>query len=69
MDSFDANAKAFEAVQGTVALSGIDVFQVLTITQHQMKQVSAEIARSANVGIGYAYALRKIRESLNSMET
>ena len=65
--SFDANIKAFEAVQGSVGLSGIDVFQVLTITQIQMKSVAAEISRSANVGIGYAYSLKKVRSSLTAL--
>lgn len=65
--SFDENAKAFEAVQGTVGLAGLDVFKILTITQNQMKRVSVEMRRSANVGIGYAYSLRKIRHSLQTM--
>lgn len=67
MSSFDANIKAFEAVQGTVGLSGIDVFKVLTITQVQMKSVAVEIRRSANVGIGYAYSLSRIRASLTAL--
>jgi hypothetical protein len=33
---------------------GINPLEVLTIGQRQMKQVSLEIRRSANVGIGYA---------------
>ena len=64
IQSFEENARAFQAVQGTVGLSGIDVFKVLTITQHQMRMVSIEIARSANVGIGYAYSVRQIHKSL-----
>ncbi len=51
---FGQNAAVLKSVQGGVSLSGIDPIEVLAIIQEQMKTVSLEIRRSANVGIGYA---------------
>jgi hypothetical protein len=67
ISNFDSNIKVFEAVQGQVGLAGIDVFKVLTITQAQLRAVATEIRRSANVGIGYAYSLRKIRAGVKML--
>lgn len=54
IQSFEQNAKVLEAASGGVILSGIDPLNVLAVTQRQMQMVSAQLERSANVGIGYA---------------
>lgn len=54
IQSFEQNAKALQAASGGVMLSGIDPLNVLAVTQRQMQLVSAQLERSANVGIGYA---------------
>lgn len=62
--SFANNMQVLTAAKGGVRLSGIDPMEVLAITQQQMGQVAIEIQRSANVGIGYAYELQRVRDSL-----
>ena len=54
IQSFEQNATVLEAASGGVVMSGIDPLKVLALTQQQMQMVSAQLERSANVGIGYA---------------
>jgi len=63
LHSFDQNIQALKGSQGAMRVGPIDPFEVLMVSQEQMKRVSLEIRRSANVGIGYAYELDKVRGS------
>ena len=66
--SFDSNIKVLASRMGGAVLSGVDPIGVLKVTQEQLKLVSEEIERSANVGVGYAYRLSQIRKSLVGLE-
>lgn len=63
LKSFDHNIKALEQASkgGRVQMFGIDPIDGMKISQAQMAKISLEIKRSANVGIGYAYELEKVR--------
>lgn len=65
--SFAENIEVLKAVQGGMSLGGVDPMEMLAISQRQMAIVSQEMKRSANVGIGYAYTLDKIRSSLSAL--
>lgn len=68
MRSFQHNITQLQKMQqngGTVFVAGLDPVSAMMATQEQMKKIAQEIGRSANVGIGYAYHIRKVRESLN----
>lgn len=67
IESFRDNIAALEQSRGMVGLAGIDPIRALIATQVQMSQVSIELKRSSNVGIGYAYNIRKIREGLQHL--
>jgi hypothetical protein len=54
MQSYQDNINALQSAQGMIALGSIDPIAALIAGQHQMRSVSVEIQRSANVGIGYA---------------
>ncbi len=56
LKSFDDNIALLQSrsTGGSVAIMGVDPIQALMSSQAQMKMVSMEIKRSANVGIGYA---------------
>lgn len=56
LQSFEQNIRAFEGARGMVGLAGIDPMAALAISQRQLQHVAHEIERSANVGIGYAFA-------------
>lgn len=59
------NIAALAAVAGgQVYLAGIDPIAGMKASQAQMEQLALEMRRSANVGIGFAYQIRKVRESL-----
>jgi len=68
MESFERNAAVLtQPRQAVIKIGGIDPVQILGITQLQMKDISKEIKRSANVGIGYAYQLDRILEALHRL--
>lgn len=56
LKSFDDNIALLQArtAGGSIAIMGVDPIRALMSSQQQMKIVSMEIKRSANVGIGYA---------------
>jgi len=45
-------------------IAGVDPVAATIAVETQIERISREISRSANVGIGYAYHIKKIRESL-----
>ena len=61
--SFEHNIQTLEQASkgGRIQMFGIDPIEGMKISQTQMAQISLEIKRSANVGIGYAYELEKVR--------
>ena len=59
-DSFDQNLAALLG-RGGVILGGIDPFEFFRMTQHQMKEVSRQMHRSAQVGIGWAIYVDPLR--------
>ena len=61
--SFDQNIRTLEQALtvGRIEMFGINPIEGMKISQTQMAKISLEIKRSANVGIGYAYELEKVR--------
>lgn len=57
---FDKNVKALEAAKGVIGLGSVDPIAAIIAGQHQMKALSIEIQRSANVGIGYAFSAEHV---------
>ena len=68
MESFDGNIRALEGVQGMIGLGTVDPIRALMVSQEQMKRISKEIKRSANVGIGYAFDLLEVRRFFERSE-
>lgn len=60
MESFDANVTALNG-RGGILLAGIDPIEFFRVTQHQMKSVSKQMHRSAQVGIGWAVYVDPLR--------
>lgn len=48
----------------SATVPGLNPVGISLTTQQQLQTIAREIGRSANVGIGYAYHIRKVRESL-----
>jgi len=65
--SFEHNIQTLEQASkgGTIQMFGIDPIEGMKISQTQMAKISLEIKRSANVGIGYAYELEKVRPGIH----
>ncbi len=70
LESFRENIRVLERASkgGRVQMFGIDPIDFFKVSQTQMAKISVEIRRSANVGVGYAYELEKIREGLGKLK-
>lgn len=70
LESFSQNIRVLERASkdGRVQMFGIDPIDFFKVSQTQMAKISLEIKRSANVGVGYAYELEKIRESVGKLK-
>jgi S1-C subfamily serine protease len=66
--SFENNIKVLQNYIGSIKVGRFDPVEVLTVTQRQLGIVSSEIARSANVGIGYAYPIERVRQILYNLD-
>jgi S1-C subfamily serine protease len=77
-DQFDALLRSFDqlgdAYQQSMAsgmqgiIAGIDPVRAGYAVQQQMKQVALELKRSANVGIGFAYEIWKVRTIIERLK-
>lgn len=68
LQSLKKNINMLQAMQsGGVFISGLDPVAATLAIQTQMEHLAREISRSANVGIGYAYHIRKVRSSLKNL--
>lgn len=56
------NHQIIQQMGGDLQMSGISLKQALSATQVQSLQLTNEIERSANVGIGYAFELTEVRK-------
>jgi len=66
--AFKQNIDQLQLMQGNkVYVAGLDAVASALATQFQMERIAREIGRSANVGIGYAYHIRKVRTSLENL--
>lgn len=68
-ESFNQNIEALEGAQAAMRIGGVDPVEALRVSQSQMQIVAREIRRSANVGIGYAYTIQAIRNSITRLRT
>lgn len=58
------NVELLEGHQGGVLIGGVDPVGGLRASQSAMLQIAANMRRSANVGIGYAFSTNYIRDRL-----
>lgn len=66
INSFWKNIEALRLASGIMSLGPVDPIEVLIVSQRQMELISKDIKRSANVWIGYAFALDQIREDFEN---
>lgn len=59
-----SNIKLLNQSTGGVFLSGIDPIAATQMIQEQIRVMSRNIGRSANVGIGYGYHISEVRSAL-----
>ena len=59
---FDKNIEALKHAKNIMSLGGFDPVAAFEAGQNQMKMLSKEIQRSANVGIGYAISIKHLAE-------
>lgn len=63
--SYQDNLNQFEQNKGMeIQMGNYEIGDAFTVIQHQLKELSQEIERANNVGIGFAFELDEVRESL-----
>lgn len=67
MQAFGQNISDLQQLRqgGYVTVGGLDPVAATIAIQEQLRRLAIEISRSANVGIGYAYHIAKVRECLS----
>ena len=61
--------KNLENSNTTISFNGINYLSSLEIIQNQIKELSAEVDRSSNVGIGIAFRLTEINRAIEELES
>lgn len=61
-DVYDKNIESLKHAKNMLSLGGFDPVAAFEAGQNQMKILSKEIQRSANVGIGYAISIKHLKE-------
>lgn len=62
------NQKILRNVQGAMSIGGIDPIQAIITSQAAMEQITRDLHRSANVGIGYAYSAEYARDAIQNLQ-
>jgi len=65
IDAFSKNVAALENRTAIVQIGGIDPVHGLKVTMESMRRLALNMRRSANVGIGYANAIKHLSEALH----
>ncbi|MCK4472537.1 MAG: trypsin-like peptidase domain-containing protein [Anaerolineae bacterium] len=64
IDALRQNQVACQEAQMLMSIGGIDPMQAIGASQVAMEQIARDLHRSANVGIGYAYSAKYVREHI-----
>jgi len=64
IEALRQNQEALRGGQSIIGIGGIDPIQALCASQTAMEQIAHSLRRSANVGIGYAYSSKYVRDHL-----
>lgn len=51
-----------------MSFGSMDIMDSFILSQNQMKMITKEIERSANVGIGYAFSIEQIEAEIQLLE-
>jgi hypothetical protein len=63
----DENLRLLKSSLGKMNIMDIDPIQVLIANQHQLKQISKEIYRSATISFGYAHEINTIHNYIENV--
>lgn len=60
--SFDSNLENLDKLKGTIRWGTLDLMDIFSATQRQMKNISINLKRSANTGIGFAFSCENLKK-------
>lgn len=60
--TLESNIKLLNVVEKTTFISSVNLFQQLLANQSHLLNLTNEIERSANVGIGYAFSIEQLQQ-------
>ena len=66
LQSFDQNISLLKQAgqKGGIVMMGVNIMEALAVTQAGMKEVASNLRRSANVGIGFAFSSKYVRDAI-----
>lgn len=58
--SFDANIEVLTRLKGTLSWGKLDIMDIFSASQRQMKSIAWNLKRASNTGIGFAFSCNKL---------
>lgn len=59
---FDTNINLLSRLKGSLRWGNLDIMDIFSATQRQMKSIAWNIKRSSNVGIGFAFSCENLKK-------
>lgn len=69
LQSFDQNISVLKQAgqMGGIDMMGVNIMDALSVSQAGMKEVAMNLRRSANVGIGFAFSSKYVRDAIAAL--
>lgn len=64
IETLRQNQEVLANTKAVIKVSGIDPIQGLRASQAAMEQIAVNLKRSANVGIGYAFSIERVKQDI-----
>ncbi|MFC1659156.1 serine protease [Pseudomonadota bacterium] len=68
-ESTKSNIELFNEKPNGISFPGLDIIDALKINQKQILYLIDEIERSANVGIGHAFSIDRVKEEIENLNS
>lgn len=67
IDALRHNQQALSSQGARMQIGGIDPIEAIKVSQAAMEQIAVNLRRSANVGIGFAFSAKYVKDKIDSL--
>ena len=67
MNALRNNQEVLSHQQAVFSVGGVDPIQAICASQHAMEKIAQNLHRSANVGIGYSFSSKYVRDHIQNL--